>query len=230
MIKMSFVSALAAAISITSMGVGTAHGQTLSDGQDATGTALDCRSSNRLFPVVGRTAQNTVSVTATSEAGLEERSRTGSTVGTVYGQIPGELGFGVGFFVPANTFNNSPNGVSGGAAGNAFIPLCAVALTSEVSALNARLDALGGDATGRLAAVELSVRDVARASALAGALDMAMPIAGASNRVGLTINEGYREEAIGLSYVRVQGSFDIGVAVGYAGGDSSGKARVGFSW
>lgn len=204
-----------------------AAAQTYSDGADVTGTALDCRNSNRLVPTVARQSGPGFRTIAQNEAGISDRSR--AEITSVLGQptLQGASGFIVQYFNPAT-------GAVSSTAGSPFVPLCALALTSDLQAIDARVGALesqgGPSTTARLSNVELAVGEIARAAALAGVLDIAMPVNGRSNRLGVTVNEGYREEAIGVSYVRVQGPIDIGVALGYAGGQSSGKASVGFSW
>jgi hypothetical protein len=223
-----------------------AGAQTYSDGQDVTGSPLDCLSSNRTLPTAVRGTGSEIRLRAQTENALADRSRVSTS--DLYNRAPlspgnvnvapGELGFNIGFYTPSNTDGSSlpgsPNGVTGGAAGNAFLPLCALALTSDLASFEGRIRALEGGAgtstSTRFANVELAVGEIARAAALAGVLDIAMPTNGRSNRLGVTVHDGYREEAIGVSYVRVQGPIDIGLAVGYSGGQSSGKASVGFSW
>lgn len=69
------------------------------------------------------------------------------------------------------------------------------------------------------------------ASAVMSALDIQLPVDRNQNRLGLTSGAFGDEQAFGVSYARVQGRFDVGLA--YAQGDGgryAGKVSVGVSW
>lgn len=73
--------------------------------------------------------------------------------------------------------------------------------------------------------------EIETSSAVASALEIQLPVDGASNRVGLTSGAFGNEQAFGVSYARVQGRFDVGLAYAQGdGGRNAGKVSVGFSW
>lgn len=73
--------------------------------------------------------------------------------------------------------------------------------------------------------------EIESSSAVASALEIQLPVDGSSNRVGLTSGAFGNEQAFGVSYARVQGSFDVGFAYAQGdGGRNAGKVSVGFSW
>lgn len=68
-------------------------------------------------------------------------------------------------------------------------------------------------------------------SAVASALEIQLPVNGAANRIGLTSGAFGDEQAFGVSYARVEGRFDVGLAYAQGdGGRNAGKVSVGFSW
>ncbi len=74
-------------------------------------------------------------------------------------------------------------------------------------------------------------REIESSSAVASALEIQLPVDGSTNRVGLTSGAFGNEQAFGVSYARVQGSFDVGFAYAQGdGGRNAGKVSVGFSW
>ncbi|MCP2669539.1 hypothetical protein NHF40_01180 [Maricaulaceae bacterium EIL42A08] len=82
-----------------------------------------------------------------------------------------------------------------------------------------------------LASMETINSQIDSSSAVASALEIQLPVDGASNRVGLTSGAFGNEQAFGVSYARVQGRFDVGLAYAQGdGGRNAGKVSVGFSW
>ncbi|MGJ3230252.1 MAG: hypothetical protein ACFE0P_00465 [Oceanicaulis sp.] len=73
--------------------------------------------------------------------------------------------------------------------------------------------------------------EIDSSSAIASALSIELPSGDSQNRVGLTSGAFGNEQAFGVSYARVQGRFDVGLAYAQGdGGRNAGKVSVGFSW
>ena len=91
----------------------------------------------------------------------------------------------------------------------------------------------GGEIAGQAMAFgqDALVERIESSSAVASALEIQLPVNGATNRVGLTNGTFGDEHAFGVSYARVQGRFDVGLAYAQGdGGRNAGKISVGFSW
>lgn len=74
-------------------------------------------------------------------------------------------------------------------------------------------------------------REVSSVTALAGALDIELPVGDAHNRIGFSTGTSGDTEAFGMSYSRVIGQFDFGAAYARSErGDDAGRVRMGYSW
>lgn len=110
------------------------------------------------------------------------------------------------------------------------VPLSAFASQSQVTDLNARIDAFVDEQRASYQRAADEQRLAFRGVALASSLSSLAPAAGKSNRIAAGMASFAGETAMSVNYSHQSGNFDFGLGVAMSSGDGLGKASVGFSW
>jgi hypothetical protein len=111
-----------------------------------------------------------------------------------------------------------------------YIPLSAFATEQSLATLSTRLDNFIANQQAINANVSQVEARLGRGVAMATSLALEGPIDGKSNHLSIGVGTYGDSNAVSLNYAHRTGPVDVGVAVSYAGGDTLGKAQVGFSW
>jgi len=132
-----------------------------------------------------------------------------------------------------------PVGVFGG---NTYVRITEFARADRVTALEGEVGRLSAEMSGLRDEILAANQNLVMASeerlrersddgaALSGVLDFQMPRDGRSNRVGAQTLAFGESEALGVTYTRAVGDFDLGVGLATTGDRTMSKVGVGFSW